>query len=120
MTEIKEVKAPVTKTANNAVTEKKKPQTMKDLVTVMMPEIKKALPNTITPERFTRIVMSAISNNKQLQQCTPNSFLAGMMNAAQLGLEPNTPLGQAYLIPYKNHGTLEAQTRRSFSSVTRD
>lgn len=24
------------------------------------------------------------------------------MNAAQLGLEPNTPLGQAYLIPYGN------------------
>lgn len=117
MTEIKEVKAPVTKTANNAVTEKKKPQTMKDLVTVMMPEIKKALPNTITPERFTRIVMSAISNNKQLQQCTPNSFLAGMMNAAQLGLEPNTPLGQAYLIPYKNHGTLEAQFQIGYKGL---
>lgn len=117
MTEIKEVKVPVTKTANNAVTEKKKPQTMKELVTVMMPEIKKALPNTITPERFTRIVMSAISNNKQLQQCTPNSFLAGMMNAAQLGLEPNTPLGQAYLIPYKNHGTLEAQFQIGYKGL---
>jgi recombination protein RecT len=32
-----------------------------------------------------------------------------MMNAAQLGLEPNTPLGQAYLLPYSNHGTLESQ-----------
>jgi len=29
------------------------------------------------------------------------------MNAAQLGLEPNTPLGQAYLIPFNNRGTLE-------------
>ena len=28
------------------------------------------------------------------------SFLGALMNAAQLGLEPNTPLGQAYLIPY--------------------
>ena len=110
MTEIKEAKAPVAKATNNtAVSTKKAPQTMKDYVTVMMPEIKKALPNTITPERFSRIVLSAISNNKQLQQCTPNSFLAGMMNAAQLGLEPNTPLGQAYLIPRKNKGTLEAQ-----------
>lgn len=28
------------------------------------------------------------------------SFIAAMMESAQLGLEPNTPLGQAYLIPY--------------------
>lgn len=110
MTEIKEAKAPVAKATNNtAVSTKKAPQTMKDYVTVMMPEIKKALPNTITPERFSRIVLSAISNNKQLQQCTPNSFLAGMMNAAQLGLQPNTPTGEAYLIPYRNKGTLECQ-----------
>lgn len=31
------------------------------------------------------------------------------MTAAQLGLEPNTPLGQAYLLPYKNKGVLECQ-----------
>ena len=110
MSEIKEVKVPVTKTASNTtVSTKTAPKTMKDYVTIMMPEIKKALPNTITPERFTRIVLSAISNNKQLQQCTPNSFLAGMMNAAQLGLQPNTPTGEAYLIPYRNKGTLECQ-----------
>jgi recombination protein RecT len=114
---IKEAKAPVAKATNNAVAEKKKPQTMKDYVNVMMPEIKKALPNTITPERFTRIVLSAISNNKELQACTPQSFLASMMNSAQLGLEPNTPLGQAYLIPYKNHGTLEAQFQIGYKGL---
>ena len=120
MTEIKEAKKPetaVAKADNSAVSTKKAPQTMKDYVNIMMPEIKKALPNTITPERFSRIVLSAISNNKQLQQCTPNSFLAGMMNAAQLGLEPNTPLGQAYLIPYKNHGTLEAQFQIGYKGL---
>jgi recombination protein RecT len=30
------------------------------------------------------------------------TFLGALMTAAQLGLEPNTPLGQAYLIPYNN------------------
>ena len=114
---IKEAKAPVAKATNNAVAEKKKPQTMKDYVNVMMPEIKKALPNTITLERFTRIVLSAISNNKELQACTQQSFLASMMNSAQLGLEPNTPLGQAYLIPYKNHGTLEAQFQIGYKGL---
>lgn len=106
MTEIKEAKAP---TSVTRATGKKAPSTLKDYVTVMMPEIKKALPSTITPERFTRIVLSAISNNPDLQKCSANSFLASMMAAAQLGLEPNTATGQAYLIPYRNKGTMEVQ-----------
>ena len=68
-----------------------------------------ALPKVMTPERFTRITLSAISNNADLQACTPTSFLAAMMQAAQLGLEPNTVKGQAYLIPYNNHGRMECQ-----------
>lgn len=64
-----------------------------------MPEIKKALPSVMTPERFSRIVLSALSTTPKLQECTPSSFLGAMMTAAQLGVEPNTPLGQAYLIP---------------------
>ena len=47
-------------------------------------------------------MLSAISANPKLAQATPQSFLAAMMTAAQLGVEPNTPLGQAYLIPYWN------------------
>ena len=115
---VKEAKKPesaVAKSATGAV--KAAPKTIKDYVQIMMPEIKKALPSTITPERFTRIVLSAISNNKDLQACTPQSFLASMMNSAQLGLEPNTPLGQAYLIPYKNHGTLEAQFQIGYKGL---
>lgn len=62
----------------------------------------KALPSVITPERFTRMVLTALSSTPKLQTCTPQSFLGAMMQAAQLGVEPNTPLGQAYLIPYGN------------------
>ncbi len=90
-------------------TKVKKEMTIQDMIGVMMPEIKKALPSVMTPERFTRIALSALNNNPTLQQCTPISFIAALMNAAQLGLEPNTPLGQAYLVPYKNKGTLECQ-----------
>ena len=70
-----------------------KNMTIPDMVKVMMPEIKKALPTVLTPERFTRIALSALNNTPALQKCTPMSFLAALMNAAQLGLEPNTPLG---------------------------
>lgn len=91
----------IQKAAQSAVT-KKTGKTMQDYIKQMEGEIKKALPSVITPERFTRMVLSAISTNPKLAECTPQSFLGAMMNAAQLGLEPNTPLGQAYLIPYFN------------------
>ena len=95
-------------------TEKK---TMQQYIKSMEKEIAKALPSVITPERFTRIVLSAISVNPKLGQCTPASFLGAMMTSAQLGLEVNTPLGQAYVLPYSNKGTLEAQFQIGYKGL---
>lgn len=91
--------------------------TMQQYIKQMQGEIQKALPSVITPERFTRIVLSALSANRKLAQTTPQSFLGAMMTAAQLGVEPNTPLGQAYLIPYKNHGVLECQFQLGYKGL---
>ena len=102
------------KVATTQPTEKK---TMQTYIKAMEGEIKKALPSVITPERFTRMVLSAISVNPKLGSCTPASFLGAMMNAAQLGLEPNTPLGQAYILPYMNKGTLEAQFQIGYKGL---
>lgn len=94
-----------------------KNMTIQDMVKAMEPEIKRALPSVLTPERFTRMALSAINNTPKLAECTPMSFLAALMNAAQLGLEPNTPLGQAYLIPYKNHNQLECQFQLGYKGL---
>lgn len=75
---------------------------LRDTINKMSGEIAKALPSVITPERFTRIILSAVSTTPKLADCTPASFMGAMMQAAQLGLEANTPLGQAYLIPRWN------------------
>ena len=99
-----------------AVTSKKN-KTMQDYVKAMEGEIKKALPSVITPDRFTRMVLSAISTNPKLAECTPQSFLGSMMTAAQLGVEPNTALGQAYIIPYKNHGVMEASFQLGYKGL---
>ena len=88
-----------------------------DLIRAMEPEIKKALPSVLTPEWFTRMALSALNTTPKLQECTQMSFLAALMNAAQLGLEPNTPLGQAYLIPYNNHDTLECQFQIGYKGL---
>lgn len=95
----------------------KSQKSMKDYVEVMKGAIKMALPSVITPDRFSRMVLSALSTNPQLNECTPQSFLGAMMTAAQLGVEPNTPLGQAYLIPYRNKGALECQFQLGYKGL---
>lgn len=94
-----------------------KSMSITDMIKAMQPEIKKALPSVITPERFTRMAISSLNNTPELQNCSPISFLAALMNAAQLGLEPNTPLGHAYLIPYKNKGTYECQFQIGYKGL---
>lgn len=90
---------------------------MQQYIKQMEGEIRKALPSVLTPERFTRITLSALSSNPRLRECTPQSFLGAMMTAAQLGVEPNTPLGQAYLIPFKNHGVMETQFQLGYKGM---
>lgn len=92
-------------------------KTMQQYIKTMEGEIAKALPAVITPERFTRMVLSAISVNPKLAECTPKSFLGAMMTAAQLGVEPNTALGQAYLIPFRNHGVMECQFQLGYKGL---
>ena len=58
-------------------------------------------------ERFVRICLTALRQTPRLQQCTPQSFMASLMVCAQLDLEPCTPQGLAYLIPYKNECTFQ-------------
>ena len=90
-----------------------------EIIKALEPEIKRALPSVITPERFTRMALNAVSNTPALEKCTPMSFIAALMNAAQLGLEPNTPLGQAYLIPYRNKkkGVVECQFQIGYKGL---
>jgi len=56
----------------------------------------------MNPERMMRVVANAIRTTPKLQQCEPISFLGALMQCASLGLEPNTILGHAYLIPFDN------------------
>jgi recombination protein RecT len=104
-------------TAGRALQTTDKPAALQDYIKKMEPGIRAALPSAITPERFTRITLSALSSNPALANTTPNSFLGAMMVAAQLGLEPNTPLGQAYLIPFKNKGVLECQFQLGYKGL---
>lgn len=95
------------------------PKTLKDYVLQCQDQIAKALPRVITAERFTRIALTALSSNPNLAKCDRNSFLGALFNAAQLGLEPNSPLQQAFLIPYNNtkKGITECQFQIGYKGL---
>ena len=95
----------IAKTAKANLEKAKAPTTIQDYIKRMEPEIKKALPAVMTPERFTRIALSAVSTNPLLAECTPKSFLGALMTSAQMGLECNTPLQFCFLIPRRNGKT---------------
>jgi recombination protein RecT len=62
-------------------------------------EIARALPKHINPDRMARVALTALRTTPKLAQCSATSFAGSILACAQLGLEPNTPMGMAYLIP---------------------
>lgn len=55
----------------------------------------------LTAERMLFLAIECVRNNPALGECDHLSVLGAFITAQSLGLEPNTPLGHAYLIPYK-------------------
>lgn len=66
-------------------------------------ELAAAIPQHITIDRLNRIAVSAISRTPGLANCTRLSLIGGVVISSQLGLELNTPLGHAFLIPYRRN-----------------
>ena len=74
------------------------------LLEQMKTEIARCLPKHLTPDRMARIAMTELRKTPKLQECDPMSFIAAIMQASQLGLEPGV-MGSCYLIPFNNHKT---------------
>lgn len=84
----------------NAVAQRQ--NTLTNLIERQKPEIARALPRHMDPDRLARIATTVMRQTPRLGEATPASFLGALMTCAQLGLEPG-PLGHAYLVPFKNH-----------------
>lgn len=103
--------APQTKPNGEIVKRNTAPKDLKGLLASMTGEIARALPRHVNADRMSRIALTALNSTPKLAQCTPTSFLGCIVQAAQLGLEVNTPLGHAYLIPFedKKRGLITCQ-----------
>jgi recombination protein RecT len=69
-------------------------------------ELAKVMPSHLKPERMMKVLLGAISKDPKLLACDQNSMYRAAMQLSELGLEPNSPLGYAYLIPYGKDVTL--------------
>lgn len=70
----------------------------------MQPQLARALPRMMDPDRFNRIVLTECKANNQLLRADFASLAAAVMRAAQVGLEPG-PLGHVYLLPFRDGKT---------------
>jgi recombination protein RecT len=99
---------------------------VRDIIESKWGDIQKALPQHVTPTRFLRVIQNALGKNPKLLDCTPTSLIAAITVSSELGLEINTPLGLAYVIPYqqskKDAGgrwvkTMEAQFQIGYKGI---
>lgn len=92
-------------TTKQVSTTQSKAMTLHGLLSAYKSEIANALPRHVSPDRMMRIAMTSARKNPDLLDCSPESFLGAVIQSAQLGLEPDTPLGHAYLVPFHNSKT---------------
>lgn len=71
----------------------------------MIPQFQMALPEHVKPDAFYRAILTTLQAKPQLMECDPKSLLMACMTCAQLGLDPNPNLGQAWFVPFGNQIT---------------
>lgn len=63
-------------------------------------EIAKMLPKHLNAERLLKVAQIAATTTPALAECDVPSLVGAIGQCAQMGLEPNTVLGHAYLVPF--------------------
>ncbi len=92
-----------------------------DLKTVLAKNYIKQINNFFGDEKkalaFLSAVMATTQRIPQLIECTPVSVINSFMTMAQLGFMPSAVSGEAFVLPYKNKGVLEAQFQLGYQGI---
>lgn len=56
----------------------------------------------LTPSRAIAVVLDAVTREPSLLECEPRSIVRSCLQATEVGLELGSPLGEAYLVPFRN------------------
>lgn len=89
---------------NTELTEK--PRDLKAMIAspAMQQQFAAALPSHLSPERFGRIAITALTRTPKLKECTQESVFKCLLDLSAMGLEPDGR--HAHLIPYGKECTL--------------
>lgn len=100
---------PATNGENKAIA-----STVRKVIDRQAAELALVLPAGMDADRFARLVVSAVKSTPKLMLAFGSkqgeqSILLAAMEAAAIGLEPNTPTQQAWIVPRKDHGVWEGR-----------
>lgn len=73
------------------------------LLDARRPTFEQILPKGMTPERFVRVTVLAVAKNPELLECTRESLVMAIIEAAEVGLEPTGQAGGAHLVPFRDN-----------------
>lgn len=83
-----------------------KPSDLRSIITSdkMKQQFAAALPHHLSPDRFCRIALTALTRTPKLADCTQESLMRCLLELSAYGIEPDGR--RAHLIPYGNQCTL--------------
>lgn len=67
------------------------------------------MPKGMDPDRFVRTTLIAVQRDPNLLDCTGESIVAAIFEAAECGIAPTGSLGRGYLVPISDHGVKKAE-----------
>lgn len=91
----------------NAVVSQEQSQldTLKSMFEKSKSSMAAVCPKHMTVDRLIKIALFSASKNPTLLKCNKLSIWQCVAKSAQLGLEPDGALGEAYMVPYRNNKT---------------
>lgn len=96
---------------------KRTAETVKGYLVKNKGAIMAAMPTGANYERFCRTVINAISTTPSLTECTVDSLFLSCVKAFSVGIEPNGPTQEGYLVPYTIKGKKVAQFQPSYRGL---
>lgn len=82
--------------------------------------IESIVPKGVDPQRLARIALIEFQKNPLLMQCSIQSVVGCVLQAAMLGLEIGGSLGYCYMVPYKQkNGTYIAQFQVGYKGLAK-
>jgi recombination protein RecT len=78
-----------------------------DLLERNKDKISQVIAKSLDPQRFMRLCVGALRQTPKLRECSVESLVNSMIASGILGIEPNTPTGEGFILPYKGEAKFQ-------------